>query len=306
MRIAIVGLGGIAGKAYLPLLAAREGLELLPCSRSAATAERIRTRYRLPDGATDLDAVLGWKPRAAFVLTPSPTHAAIVRTLLEAGVDVLVEKPATLRSEDTRALAELADAAGRVLMVGFNRRFAPLHRQARALWADRNVGTCVVEKHRSDAVHASLLENYVEDTIHAIDTLRFFCGEGEAVATHQRVRDGRLVGAVSLVRLQGGGQAVVATSLESGGWAERIGLHGDGVLLDLEAFSALRWRSGGDERSWREEYASGWRPTLEARGFAAMVDHFLECVETRRPPLTSGWEAYRTQRLLEDMVAAAS
>jgi virulence factor len=161
----------------------------------------------------------------------------------------------------------------------------------------------VVEKHRSDAVHASLLENYVEDTIHAIDTLRFFCGEGEAVATHQRVRDGRLVGAVSLVRLQGGGQAVVATSLESGGWAERIGLHGDGVLLDLEAFSALRWRSGGDERSWREEYASGWRPTLEARGFAAMVDHFLECVETRRPPLTSGWEAYRTQRLLENMVA---
>ena len=306
MRVAIVGLGGIAAKAYLPLLTAREGLELLPCSRSADIVDRTRARYRLPDGATDLDQVLGWKPQAAFVLTPSPTHGPIARKLLEAGVDVLVEKPATLRSGDTRALAELADATGRVLMVGFNRRFAPLHRKARELWAGRSVGTCLVEKHRSDAAHASLLENYLEDTIHAIDTLRFFCGEGEALATAQRVSDGRLRSAVTLVRLDGGGQAMLATSLESGAWAERVSLHGEGTRLDLDAFSGLRWEAGGEEKSWREEYASGWRPTLEARGFSQQVAHFLECVETRRPPLTSGWEAYRTQLLLESMVAAAA
>src|SRR5262245_14012243 len=142
-RVAIVGLGGIAQKAYLPLLAAWEGVELLVCGRRPESVARVRERYRIERGSCDLDELLSWRPQAALVLTPSATHRTVAGRLLEAGVDVLVEKPATLSSAETAALGDLARACGRVLMVGFNRRFAPLHVQARRLWGSRNVGLCL-------------------------------------------------------------------------------------------------------------------------------------------------------------------
>ena len=305
MRVAIIGLGSIARKAYLPLLTTWEGVEVLLCSRTPATVERLQAQYHLPQGTTDLKELLSWKPQAAFVLTPSPTHRAIAGRLLEAGVDVFVEKPATMRSAETQELAELADAWERVLMVSFNRRYAPLHRQARELWGDRAAGLCVLQKHRASAAHPDLFSNYIDDTIHIIDLLRFFCGDGEVVGTVQQMRQGRLVGAISTVALQSGGYGMVVTSLQAGRWSERYTLHGDGASMYLDAFSRLRLLTEEGEQVWEEDYASTWRPTLEARGFVGQTAHFFECVRSREQPLTSGWEAMKTQLLLEAMVARA-
>jgi len=305
MRVAIIGLGDIARKAYLPLLTTREGIEVLLCSHTPATVECVQAQYHLPRGTTDLDELLSWEPQAAFVLTPSPTHRAIAGRMLEAGVDVFVEKPATMRSAETQELAELADARERVLMVSFNRRYAPLHRQARELWGDRAVGLCVLQKHRASAAHPDLFSNYIDDTIHIIDLLRFFCGDGEVVSTVRQVRQGRLVGAVSMVALQSGGYGMVVTSLQAGRWSERYTLHGDGASMYLDAFCRLRLVTEEEERVWEEDYASTWKPTLEARGFAGQIAHFFECVRSREQPLTSGWEALKTQLLLEAMVARA-
>ncbi len=305
MRVAIVGLGDIAQKAYLPLLSAWEGIELLLCSRSRETVERLQAQYRLPRGTTDLGGLLSWGPDAAFVLAPSPVHADIAGRLLEAGVDMFVEKPAAMRSAETRALAELAERQARVLMVGFNRRYAPLHRQARELWGERSIGLCLLQKHRATAAHPDLYSNYIDDTIHLVDLLRFFCGDVEAASTVRQVRDAKLVGAISRVRLPGGSHGMVVTSLQAGRWNEQYALHGDGASLYVDAFSRLRLISGGEERVWEQDYASNWRPTLAARGFSDEIAHFFACVRSREQPLTSGSEAYKTQRLLEDMVAQA-
>ena len=148
-RIGIVGLGGMAQRAYLPVLAGQESVDLaVLMSRRADAVERERARYRVPAGATDLAAFLRHDLQAAVVLTPSPTHFEIVQTLLQAGVDVLVEKPATLSSRETAQLGELAERSGRVFMVAFNRRFAPLYQRAKDLLEGRRVGLCVAEKHR--------------------------------------------------------------------------------------------------------------------------------------------------------------
>jgi len=303
MLVAIVGLGDIARKAYLPLLATWEGIELLLCSRTPATVERLLAQYRLAHGAADLGELLSWKPQAAFVLTPSPTHRDITIRLLEEGVDVFVEKPAAMISSETQQLARLADVQARVLMVGFNRRYAPLHRRARELWGERAIGTCVLQKHRASAAHPDLFSNYISDTIHIIDLLRFFCGEGKAVGTFRQVRQGKLIGAISMAALPGGGYGMVVTSLQAGRWSEEYTLHGDGASMHVDAFSRLRLVTETEERVWEDDYASSWKPTLEARGFTGQIAHFFECVRTRKQPLTSGREAFATQRLLEDMVA---
>jgi virulence factor len=305
MRVAVIGLGDIASKAYLPLLTGWEGIELFLYSRRPETVARLRDRYRLPlAGASDWAELLAVRPEAAFVLSPSDTHFEVTRRLLEAGVDVFLEKPATLRSEDTRALAEQAQAAGRVLMVGFNRRYAPLHVRARELWGDRRLELCTLSKHRASAAHPDVLSNYTDDTIHIIDLLRFFAGDATAERTTTDIREGRLVGAVSLLRLSAGGHGVIATSLDAGGWSESYALHGEGASLEVEAFSRVRLTTDGREQVVAPG-AGGWGSTLEARGFPQQIAHFFECVRSRATPLTSAGEAYRTQRLLEDLVAVA-
>lgn len=147
MSAAVIGLGGIAEKAYLPLLSGWQGLDLILHCRTLETVEQYQEQYGVPEGSDELEEVLGLEPDVAFVLTPSDTHYTIARRLLEEGVHVYLEKPATLRSEHTLSLAELAEAENRVLMVGFNRRYAPLHRRARELWGGRPIGFCVLEKH---------------------------------------------------------------------------------------------------------------------------------------------------------------
>jgi virulence factor len=302
VRVGVIGLGGIARKAYLPLLTCLEGVELMFCSRTAATVARLQSQYRVPLGATSLEQLLAWRPEAALVLTPSSDHKAIVSRLLRAGVDVFVEKPATMCSADTRELAELADELGRVLMVGFNRRYAPLHQKARAVWGDRPVTLCVLEKQRVSPLHVDLSHQYVDDTIHLIDLLRWFCGEATAVQTVHQVCDARLVSAASTLRLLGGGCGVVATSLQSGQWSERYTVHGGGASLYVEAFTCVRLIDAEGEHRWEASQGS-WTRMLEQRGFAGQVARFFDCVRTRQQPETSAWEAWRTQCLQEELVS---
>ncbi len=62
---------------------------------------------------------------AVSIATPAATHFTLVREALSAGKDVFVEKPLALRPEEGEELARLADASQRILMVGHILRYHP-------------------------------------------------------------------------------------------------------------------------------------------------------------------------------------
>jgi hypothetical protein len=66
--------------------------------------EHLQAQYRVARGTIDLEELISWQPQAAVVLAPTSEHKDIVLRLLRGGVDVLVEKPATLHSADTLEL----------------------------------------------------------------------------------------------------------------------------------------------------------------------------------------------------------
>ena len=306
-RIGVVGLGGIAQRAYLPVLANLETVDLaVIMSRRPELVEHLRARYHVPAGVTEMSDFLQQDLQAAFVLTPSPTHFEIVRTLLQAGVDVLVEKPATLSSRETAVLGELAGQTGRVLMIAFNRRFAPLYQQAKELFAGHRVALCVAEKHRERAYNPSLFDHYSEEAIHMVDLMRWYGGEARAISTRSLVRNGKLTDAASLVAFEGGGMGVLTASLEGGGWLERVTLHGEGLSVQVDAFRELRVLRGRQDQVSGRDMAADWHTSQHIRGFEQLIAHFFDCVEQRLTPSTSALEAFRTQLLLEQMVAAGS
>lgn len=107
LRIGVVGLGGIAQKAWLPVLGAAADWTLQGAwSPSREKAERICAAWRMPyvDSLQNLAATCD----AVFVHSSTATHHAVVSELLHAGVHVCVDKPLAENLRDAEQLVELA------------------------------------------------------------------------------------------------------------------------------------------------------------------------------------------------------
>ena len=147
MRIAVVGLGDIARKAYLPVLATDPTLEPVFVTRNATVREELSRAWRVSETHERLDDALTAGVDAAFVHAATNAHSTLVSTLIGAGVPTLVDKPLADSYDEAARLVELADRRRVGLMVGFNRRHAPAYREV-AEWPDRDV--VLLHKHRHD------------------------------------------------------------------------------------------------------------------------------------------------------------
>ena len=86
-----------------------------------AIAEEIGARASSsPAALLERDDIEAW-----LIATPTATHPAVVATALEAGLHVLCEKPLALDLDESETIGALAASAGRVLQLGFWRRFSP-------------------------------------------------------------------------------------------------------------------------------------------------------------------------------------
>jgi virulence factor len=301
VKVAIIGAGKITQKTYLPLLSARNDLELYLYSRDAQKLERIQRQFRLAGASNELDVVRHWEPQVAFILTVPGVHYGHVKTFLELGCDVFVEKPAALFTWQIQELAELAEAKKALLMVGFNRRYAPLNQLALNTWAARDIQMAIFEKHRFKAYHPDLYTNFVDDTIHIVDLLRFLCGEAEALYSIAQESNGFFWGGMVVLTLKKGGQAMIATSLQAGRWTEKIALHGESASLHLEMFTQLSLMDNEKMQLWQESPTSAALTTNDIRGFSAEIEHFFDCIQTHQQPLSSAIDAIKTHQLIDQI-----
>ncbi len=123
MRIAVVGAGGF-GRHHLRVLAQTERAELVAVvDTDRARAEEAAQRYECA-ALTDARELAG-RVEAAVVAAPTSAHAEVGCALLEAGIDVLVEKPIAADLASAERLVETARRLGRVLQVGHLERFNP-------------------------------------------------------------------------------------------------------------------------------------------------------------------------------------
>jgi predicted dehydrogenase len=94
----------------------------------------VARRYPWVRAVAEADEVIGDPDIDALVVaTPARTHAALVQAGLAAGKHVLVEKPLALSTCEAVALAEQADRAGLVLVVGHTFEYNPAVTKIRAL-----------------------------------------------------------------------------------------------------------------------------------------------------------------------------
>ena len=303
MKIAIIGAGGIARKAYFPLLGCWPEIEITGLySRTQETIDQVSREWGFTNGTTDINRILDSKPDAVVVLSSTDSHYRFCRLFLENDVDVYSEKSLTPTSAESFELGRIADQNKRILAVGFNRRYALLYRQAKEIFGNRRIQFALFQKHRVGQGDKTLFNLYLDDIIHQIDLARFYCGDLKAVSTSCNLENDMVAGAVSALEIPGGGQCVIAASKLSGAWQESATLHGEGMTVHVDAFERLTVSYDDHEEVYGTDRSGKWIRDMRERGFQGQLEHFFNCVKTRQKPLTDAWEAGKTLELLEDLV----
>ena len=187
VRVGFIGAGSYATSMLLPHLAQNHDVELAAVattkSLSAVNAQR---KFAFARAGTDSDAILADDSLdAVFIVTRHHSHASFVCQALETGKAVFVEKPLALSMEDVdQILKTVSETGNDRLMVGFNRRFAPLFTGLRQRFGPVEGPVCaryLVNAGRLDPGSWYLNEEaegsrFVGEAGHFIDTLTAFVG----------------------------------------------------------------------------------------------------------------------------------
>jgi predicted dehydrogenase len=125
--------------------------------------------------------------RAAILATPVPTHAPLAAAALRAGLDLLLEKPATETSAEAESLAALAAGRGRIVQVGLYFRFQPKAQALRAMAARGELGRPHYVAARFSGLKRARADSgaLLNDAVHFADLLPWVAGEAPAAVFAQ-------------------------------------------------------------------------------------------------------------------------
>jgi predicted dehydrogenase/threonine dehydrogenase-like Zn-dependent dehydrogenase len=281
-RIGLIGAGSFARATLLPGLR-DAGAELAAvASGGGLTATDVATRFGF-ERAGSADEILADDSIAAVVIaTRHASHAQLTASALRTGKAVFVEKPLAI-DRDGLAEVEEALAPDSLLMVGFNRRFAPLAVQLRneleavaspTLLARVNAGPLPADHWTHDPEHGG--GRLIGEGCHFVDLLSYLSG-GPAVVVHalavphpQRPLECSDE-VVATLRFANGG---VGSLVYTGGGdprlpKERIEAFGGGLAAVLDDFRRLELSRGGKRRVTKRRQDKGHK--AEVARFVAAV-----------------------------------
>jgi predicted dehydrogenase/threonine dehydrogenase-like Zn-dependent dehydrogenase len=299
VRVGFVGAGNYASRVLMPAFA-KAGSELLAvASAGGVTAAHAAAKHGFGTATTDVAAVLA-DPRVDLVVvaTRHDSHARYVIEAIEAGKHVFTEKPLCLTLDELQRIEVAVAGQQRLLMVGFNRRFAPHVQRIKALLTATPGPKAFVMTVNAGAIPAAHWTQdlrigggrIVGEACHFVDLLRHLCGVPivghKAVALDTPTRDSATFilhfadGSVGTVHYFANGSSAFPK--------ERLTVFAGGRVLELDNFRRLRgfgWPGLRSERLWRQD--KGQRACAQAvitavRDGGAAPIPFAELLEVSR------------------------
>ena len=312
-RIGLIGAGAFARGTLLPAL--REaGAELAAVtSEGGLSAADVASRFEFARAAGSADEILGDEEIDAVVIaTRHSSHAELAAAALRGGKAVFVEKPLALTEAELLEVEAALDG-GAPLMVGFNRRFAPLAVRLRTelegvetpvLLARVNAGPLPEDHWLNDPEEGG--GRLLGEGCHFVDLLAHLAGapplgvQAVGVPSAQRPLECS-DGIVATLRF---GNGSVGTLLYSGGGdtrlpKERIEAFGGGLSAVLDDFRCLELYRGGKRELVKQRQDKGHR---------AEIAYFVQAVrgEVEAPDAASYFSSTRATLALAESLRTGS
>lgn len=257
---------------------------------------------------------------AMVVVTPANTHFELCREFLEAGKDVFVEKPITLRSEEARILVEIADRRKCILQVGHIFRYDPASQWLRDSIQQERFGRIKILRGNFSGFKRPRNDTGVTfaDAIHFIDLFNYFMGR-PPTRVNAIMKDfmGRGMDDASLVAMDyDGADGTTWTTVESGYYSP--GKFREVVVVGEELSAVCDYNIAQYKVKTFEnkhvKVAGGFK-TVEGtmhqiefppeEPLLMELREFIESVQTRKNPLADGRAGYEAVRVVEAALKSA-
>lgn len=141
LKVALVGCGQIADGHVSEIQKLGNARVLGVCDLERLMAEQLAVRYGVPHYYSDYEQMLDeLHPDVVHICTPPGSHLALTRMAVDAGAHVYVEKPLALDYQQSVALVEYVEKAGKKITIGHNSEFDPPSLEMRRLVAEGVLG----------------------------------------------------------------------------------------------------------------------------------------------------------------------
>lgn len=301
-RVRVAGIGaGYFSRFHLEGWRGMPDAELVGwCDADAAKAAAAAREFGIPctfsDAAAMLDALA---PDLVDIVTPPPSHAALVALAHARGIPVICQKPLTPSWAESHAMAEAAKESGVLCVVHENIRFQPWYREAKRLLDAGTLGTphavafrlrpgdgqgarAYLDRQPYFQTMARLL--IVETAIHWIDTYRFLMGEVRAITARLRRMNPAIAGedagyllfefADGATGLFDGNRLNDHSARNARKTMGELWLEGSAGVLRLDGDARLWWKPHqGDERE--HAYNAGLDDTFGGGCCGALEKHVV-------------------------------
>jgi len=315
LRAVCLGAGGFNHANHAPVLkrlaegdAPRLSLEAI-CDLDRARAERFQQEFGFRQVYTDLARMMEeTRPEVVYSLVQPTATAGVVSQVLPLGLPVFTEKPPGVTVEEANPLAELAETHGNLTYVAFNRRQMPVLRWLKQWLTDhapvRYVRGEMLRNRRREP------EFGIGTAIHALDALRFLCGDVAGVGVRaQPYGDGGCADYFVNLRFVGGLIADLQVVVDCGMLRESYHAFSEraGAAAVLGAGYSSPWFQPG-----LTTHADAGEPAFtpvptdhhEAGGFLGEHVAFLNAVESGKRPDCCLQDAAKSVALATEVHAA--
>lgn len=209
LRVVVIGCGSMARHHIRQMLSRPDTVIPVVCEPSPAAyaeAARLFAERGLtpPPNEPDLARLLATYPLdAAFIITPHAYHHDQAVACLEAGLDVLLEKPMVLNTTEAESLIAVQRRTGRLLVVAFPGSLSPAIRTAARLLRDGALGELL-------SISATVWQNWGPNTVNTWRQVPELAGGGFLFDTGAHLLN-------TVVDLAGEGFAEVMARLDNRG-----------------------------------------------------------------------------------------
>lgn len=266
--VSVIGAGNYAGAVLIPAFKATGARLARIASAGGASSVHLGRKFGFAEATTDTAALLADPGTDAVVIsTRHDTHADYVLRALAAGKHVFVEKPLALTLDEIERIETAAHAASKqLLMVGFNRRFAPQMVKTRQLLAGAPGPKALVMTVNAGAIPATHWTQdrtvgggrLVGEGCHFVDLLRFLVAA--PIESFQVARmDGATPDTASVTLRFADGSLGTILYLANGSKAfpkERLEVFAAGRVLQLDNFRRLTgfgWPGFTKMNLWKQD-----------------------------------------------------
>ncbi len=316
LRIALIGCGNHGATRLAPAIWHTDGLALSACVDVNADAAR-KTSHGVAEVLTSVEALTaGSYADAAVIAVPHDGLAPVTRACIEAGLHVLVEKPAGLNAAETSSVVEAAHKRGVTYMPAYCLRFNEVRTRASDLVRRGVVGNI---RTLAAAKGSPPLPGWLADPergggqllflgSHLVDQLLWLHRQPVVRAyAHITFRDdtGSDESISGVIEFADGVSATISLSQAAGVAYDHLEITGDRGRIRSD------WKSGqiDIESSGAHEYRLPTVEFVQSDPMQPMYDaemaEFASAVHIGRPPSVDGHDAIRTLRVLDALRESA-